>query len=168
GDAARRRRGAEGVPRGADPGEALRDGLEPDRGADPLGPGPGPAASRSASRPSAADVPIGQRHTRRQGGVAIVKASEDWWALWIGLLVFAVMTGGAAALGLDAKRFAAGFSVILWASWLCWLAGNNAYVAATPDKRAGFGIGWSLSLTGEAGFIVALAAGLAIGNFLPG
>src|SRR5207247_7281346 len=59
-------------------------------------------------------------------------------------------------------------SVILWASWLCWLAGNNAYVAATPDKRGGFGIGWSLSLTGEAGFIVALAAGLAIGNFLPG
>src|SRR2546426_4807792 len=153
--------------------------------------------------------------------MAIVKASEDWWALWIGLLVFAVslgtlagadllgwggttqvwlspakalapvskayaappgvaslaltylfllavMTGGAAALGLDARRFAAGFSVILWASWLCWLAGNNAYVAATPDKRAGFGIGWSLSLTGEAGFIVALAAGLAIGNFLPG
>src|SRR3989442_302062 len=68
------------------------------------------------------------------------------------------MTGGAAALGLDARRFAAGFSVILWASYLCWLAGNNAYVAATPDKRAGFGIGWSLSLTGEAGFIVALAA----------
>src|SRR6266404_1139835 len=153
--------------------------------------------------------------------MAIVKASEDWWALWIGLLVFAlslctlagtdllgwgvttqvwlspakalapvskayaalpgvaslaltylfllaIMTGGAAALGLDAKRFAAGFSVILWASYLCWLAGNNAYVAATPDKRAGFGIGWSLSLTGEAGFIVALAAGLAIGNFLPG
>src|SRR5256712_9502980 len=153
--------------------------------------------------------------------MAIVKASEDWWALWIGLLVFAlslctlagadllgwgvttqvwlspakalapvskayaalpgvaslaltylfllaVMTAGAARLGLDAKRFAAGFSVILWASWLCWLAGNNAYVAATPDKRGGFGIGWSLSLTGEAGFIVALAAGLAIGNFLPG
>src|SRR5436309_3140883 len=153
--------------------------------------------------------------------MAIVKVSEDWWALWIGLLVFAlslctlagadllgwgvttqvwlspakalapvskayaalpgvaslaltylfllaIMTGGAAARGLDAKRFAAGFSVILWASCLCWLAGNNAYVAATPDKRAGFGIGWSLSLTGEAGFIVALAAGLAIGNFLPG
>src|SRR5438034_1304421 len=153
--------------------------------------------------------------------MAIVKASDDWWALWVGLLVFAlslftlagaellgwgvttqvwlspakalapvskayaalpgvaslaltylfllaVMTAGAARLGLDAKRFAAGFSVILWASWLCWLAGNNAYVAATPDKRGGFGIGWSLSLTGEAGYIVALAAGLAIGNFLPG
>src|SRR2546428_4782065 len=78
------------------------------------------------------------------------------------------MTGGAAALGLDAKRFAAGFSVILWASYLCWFAGNNAWVAATPDKRAGFGIGWSLSLTGEAGFIIALAAGLVIGNLLPG
>src|SRR5207245_10707761 len=84
------------------------------------------------------------------------------------LFLLAVMTGGAAALGLDAKRFAAGFSVILWASWLCWLAGNNAYVAATPDKRAGFGIGWSLSLTGEGGFIVALGAGLGVGNLLPG
>src|SRR5438552_13081303 len=158
--------------------------------------------------------------TRRRGRMAIVKASEDWWALWIGLLVFAlslctlagadllgwgvttqvwlspakalapvskayaalpgvaslaltylfllaVMTGGAAALGLDAKRFAAGFSVILWASWLCWLAGNNAYVAATPAKRAGFGIGWPLSLPGEAGFILALAARRRAGNRPP-
>ena len=30
------------------------------------------------------------------------------------------------------------------------------------------GISWSLGLTGEAGFIVALLAGLAVGNFLPG
>src|SRR5439155_122585 len=51
--------------------------------------------------------------------------------------------------------------------YLCWLAGNHAYIAATPDKRAGFGIPWSLSLTGEAGFIVALLAGLVVGNFFP-
>src|SRR5438093_6577887 len=145
-------------------------------------------------------MPITRPRQRAAGGGVIVKASEDWWALWIGLLVFAlslctlagtdllgwgvttqvwlspakalapvskayaalpgvaslaltylfllvIMTGGAAALGLDAGRFAAGFSVILWASWLCWLAGNNAYVAATPDKRAGVGIGRSVSLT---------------------
>src|SRR5256712_5469549 len=31
-----------------------------------------------------------------------------------------------------------------------------------------FGIGWSLKLTNEGGFIIALLVGLAIGNFLPG
>src|SRR2546427_13045841 len=104
-----------------------------------------------------------RRHTRFDCDWSSDVCSSDLY-----LFLLAIMTGSAAALGLDAKRFAAGFSVILWASYLCWLAGNNAYVAATPDKRAGFGIGWSLSLTGEAGFIVALAAGLAIGSFLPG
>jgi uncharacterized membrane protein YadS len=78
-----------------------------------------------------------------------------------------LMTLGAAALGVDWRRFAAGFAVVFWASYACWLAGNYAYIAATPDKRAGFGIGWSLSLTGEAGFIIALAVGLVIGNLLP-
>jgi len=84
------------------------------------------------------------------------------------LLTLALMTLGAAGLGLHPGRFAAAFSAIFWMSWLCWLAGNNAWIAATPDKRAAFGIPWSLSLTGEAGFIVALVAGLAIGNLLPG
>ncbi|TMB51335.1 MAG: putative sulfate exporter family transporter [Deltaproteobacteria bacterium] len=83
------------------------------------------------------------------------------------LFLLAAMSLGAAALGLDVGRFVAGFSAIFWASWLCWLAGNHAYIAATPDKRAGFGIAWSLALTGEAGFIIALVAGLVVGNFLP-
>ena len=149
-----------------------------------------------------------------------MKRSEDWLALGIGLLIFALslftlagvdflgwsvatqvwlspakamapvskayagmpglvslaltyvfahvlMTLGAVALGVDWRRFAAGFAVVFWASYACWLAGNYAYIAATPDKRAGFGIGWSLSLTGEAGFIIALAVGLVIGNFFP-
>jgi uncharacterized membrane protein YadS len=82
--------------------------------------------------------------------------------------MLAVMTLGAVALGAEPRRFAAGFTVIFWASWLCWLAGNNAWIAATPDKRGGFGIPWSLSLTGEAGFIIALAVGLLVGNLLPG
>ena len=83
------------------------------------------------------------------------------------LFLLAAMSLGAAALGFDLRRFVAGFSAIFWASYLCWLAGNHAYIAATPDKRAGFGIAWSLSLTGEAGFIVALLAGLVVGNFFP-
>src|SRR5262249_51399474 len=79
----------------------------------------------------------------------------------------AVMAVGARALELNVRRFSIAFSAIFWMSQACWLIGNYAYIAATPDKRAGFGIGWSLALTGEAGFIIALLAGLSIGNFFP-
>jgi uncharacterized membrane protein YadS len=75
---------------------------------------------------------------------------------------------GAYVLGLDLRKFLPAFSVIFWVSVLCWLIGHYAYIAQTPDKRAAIGISWSLGLTGEAGFIVALLAGLGIGNFLPG
>lgn len=36
--------------------------------------------------------------------------------------------------------------------------GANAHIAATPDAQAKFGIDWSIGLTTEAGFIVALVA----------
>src|SRR5262249_58703364 len=68
-----------------------------------------------------------------------------------------MMTLAALALAVDWRRFAVAFAVVFWLSYACWLVGNYAYVAATPDKRAGFGIGWALSLTGEAGLILALA-----------
>ena len=84
------------------------------------------------------------------------------------LFLLLIMTAGAAGLGLDLARFASGFTVIFWASYLCWFVGNHAYIAATPDKRGAMGISWSLALTGEAGFIIALAAGLVVGNFFPG
>ena len=53
-------------------------------------------------------------------------------------------------------------------SYACWFLGSWAYIAATPDKRAALQIGWSLNLTNESGFIVALLAGLFVGNFMPG
>jgi uncharacterized membrane protein YadS len=84
------------------------------------------------------------------------------------VFVAAVLTAGAAALGYSAGRFLRGVAVIFALSYLSWIAGSWAYIAATPDKRAGFGIGWSLNLTNEAGYIVALLVGLAIGNFMPG
>jgi len=71
------------------------------------------------------------------------------------------------ALGMNLKKFALGFSLIFWSSYFCWFLGNCAYIAATPDKLGAFRISWSLRLTGEAGFILALLAGLVLGNFFP-
>ena len=156
--------------------------------------------------------------------------TEDWWAVWIGLLIvglslvgvqgfhalgFGVSTSewldiskamgpsstaafptlpgwgsllatyvfllvvlciGATAMGWDVPRFAGGFTVIFAVSYACVVIGHYAHIATTPDKflAAGaepkpgkFAIGWSLGLTGEAGYILALAAGLIVGNFFP-
>jgi hypothetical protein len=74
-------------------------------------------------------------------------------------------------MGLNLKQFASAFTVVFAISFLCWFAGHNAYIAATPDKLAspdnpnGFPISQSLGLTGEAGYIIALIVGLVIGNF---
>jgi uncharacterized membrane protein YadS len=150
--------------------------------------------------------------------------TEDWWAVWVGLLVvalaLAVLAGadvlgwgvatsewrdvntavspssahyagyagpasgwvslvltyafllvvlgvGARLMGFHLARFAVGFTVVFWVSYGCLLLGHNVYVAATPNRRADLGISWSLGLTGEAGFVIALLVGLAVGNFLP-
>jgi len=88
-------------------------------------------------------------------------------ATFVALLV--VMTAGAAALRANVARFAAGFTVVFWLTYLCWMAGSWANFAVnTPGGMKQFGISWSLRLTSEAGYIVALLAGLSIGNFLPG
>jgi uncharacterized membrane protein YadS len=84
------------------------------------------------------------------------------------LFLLVLMSAGGLMLGLRLGRFALGFSIIFWISYLCWLAGHNAYIAATPNKFKNFGITWSLGLTGEAGFVIALVVGLIIGNFFPG
>jgi uncharacterized membrane protein YadS len=78
-----------------------------------------------------------------------------------------VLSVGARALGADVRRFARAFTGVFAFSYICWIAGSWAYIAATPDKLKSFGVGWSLNLTSEAGFILALLAGLAVGNFLP-
>ncbi len=88
-------------------------------------------------------------------------------ATYVVLLV--VMTAGAAALKADVKRFALGFSVVFWLSYICWMIGSYANLAVnTPADMKKFGIGWSLKLTAEGGFVVALLAGLFVGNFMPG
>jgi uncharacterized membrane protein YadS len=84
------------------------------------------------------------------------------------LFLLLIMGLGARALNADVKRFATGFALIFFIAYLCRIAGGWAYIAATPDKRAAYGIDWSMSLTAEAGYIVALLVGLIIGNFVPG
>lgn len=83
------------------------------------------------------------------------------------LFMAASMATCAWALRVDVTRYLAGFTTIFFISYACWVAGHYAYIAATPDKMEKFGIPWSLNLTGEAGYIIALLAGLFIGNFLP-
>lgn len=147
--------------------------------------------------------------------------SEDWLALWIGLLFFVLSLGllfgrdvlgwavttsvwsapakalapvskayaklppmlsllatfatllivllaGARAMRANVRRFAVGITAVFALSYACWVAGSWAYIAATPNTRKAFGINWSLNLTNESGFIIALLVGLIVGNFLPG
>ncbi len=74
---------------------------------------------------------------------------------------------GARALDAPVGLFARAFTAVFAIGYLAWIAGSWAYIAATPDKRASLGIPWSMNLTNEAGFIVALLAGLVVGNFFP-
>lgn len=85
------------------------------------------------------------------------------------LFLLVVMTTGAVALKADVGKFIFGFTVVFWVSYICWIIGSYANIAVTtpPDMKK-FGISWSLKLTAEAGFIVALIAGLIVGNFFPG
>ena len=83
------------------------------------------------------------------------------------LFLLAVLSAGVWVLGEDPKRFAGRFTVLFALAFACWAAGHNAYIAATPEKRAGLGITSSAGLTGEAGYLVALVGGLLIGNLSP-
>ncbi len=84
------------------------------------------------------------------------------------LFALAIMTLGAVALGANVPKFMLGFTLAFWLSYLCWFMGHFAYIAATKDQAAKFGIPWSMSMSGEFGFIFALILGLIIGNFFPG
>jgi uncharacterized membrane protein YadS len=84
------------------------------------------------------------------------------------LALLVVLTAGAAALNLDVKRFAIAFTAVFALSYASWIVGSLAYVAAvTPADLKKFDIGWSLKLTNEGGYVVALLVGLVIANFFP-
>jgi uncharacterized membrane protein YadS len=87
-------------------------------------------------------------------------------ATYVALVV--VLSIGVAALGADVKKFVIAFTVVFAIAYASWLVGSYAYVAAvTPAEQQKFGISWSLKLTNEGGFVVALFSGLVIANFFP-
>ena len=81
------------------------------------------------------------------------------------IFMMVVMGIGAIALKANLGRFILGFTLVFWIGYGCWLLGHFGYIASTNAAKDG--IGWSLKLTGEAGFIVALIIGLIVGNFFP-
>lgn len=66
----------------------------------------------------------------------------------------------------DVKKYFIAWTIIFWLTVLFYIIGQNAYIAATSLERAKYGIEWSLSL-GGAYYIIALFAGLFIGNLTP-
>jgi uncharacterized membrane protein YadS len=81
------------------------------------------------------------------------------------IFLMVIMGIGAVALRSPLGKFMWGFTIVFWVSYGCWLLGHYAYIAALDPKKAG--VPWSLKLSGEAGFIIALLVGLAVGNFFP-
>jgi uncharacterized membrane protein YadS len=84
------------------------------------------------------------------------------------VFLLVVLTAGAWLLKANLRRFIAAFTVVFWVSYVCWIIGSYANIAVNaPADMQKFGITWSLRLTAEAGFIVALLAGLVVGNAFP-
>ncbi|WP_243310268.1 putative sulfate exporter family transporter [Fundidesulfovibrio agrisoli] len=82
--------------------------------------------------------------------------------------ITAVLSVGIKLLGADVVKFVKSFTVVFFICYFCFALGNEAHIAATPNTTAKFGISWSMGLTGEAGFVIALLAGIIVGNFMPG
>jgi uncharacterized membrane protein YadS len=84
------------------------------------------------------------------------------------LALLAALSLAARGLRLPVVKFAAAFTVVFAIAYACWFLGSFAHFAAvTPADQKKFGIDWSLKLTNEGGYIVALVVGLFIANFLP-
>jgi uncharacterized membrane protein YadS len=102
-----------------------------------------------------------------------IAASFQWMPGWLAVVATYLFMGlvvgvGHRLSGGDLRKFTVAFTLAFGISFACWVLGNHAHIAATvPAEYQKFGITWSLRLTGEAGFVLALLAGLLIGNFFP-
>ena len=103
--------------------------------------------------------PVAKAYSWLGGGGALL-------ATYVALL--AVLSAGVSALGADVKKFALAFTAVFAIAYASWIAGSFAYIAAvTPADQQKFAIGWSLKLTNEGGFVIALLSGLVIADFFP-
>jgi uncharacterized membrane protein YadS len=103
--------------------------------------------------------PVAKAYAWLGGGGALI-------ATYAALLV--VLSAGVATLGGDVRKFAVAFTAVFAIAYAAWILGSYAYIAAvTPVEQQKFGISWSLKLTNEGGYVVALLFGLVIANFLP-
>ncbi|MCL4530385.1 MAG: putative sulfate exporter family transporter [Chloroflexi bacterium] len=85
------------------------------------------------------------------------------------VFMLAITSVGAKVLGFDLGKFMVGFTILFWIGYGCWLLGNWAPIAVnTPTDMKKFGINFSLRLTAESGFIIALLVGLLIGYLFKG
>src|SRR5215468_1825253 len=82
--------------------------------------------------------------------------------------LLAVLGAAAVALKIDIRRFAVAFTVVFLLAYGSWIVGSQANLAVvTPADFKKFGLSWSLKLTNEGGYVVALLLGLVIANFFP-
>jgi uncharacterized membrane protein YadS len=103
--------------------------------------------------------PIAKAYAGLGGGGALI-------ATYAALVI--VLSLGVTTLGADARKFAIAFTAVFAIAYASWILGSYAHIAAvTPAEQQKFGISWSLKLTNEGGFVVALLAGLIIANFFP-
>ncbi len=88
-------------------------------------------------------------------------------SLVLSYVIFTIATSfGAKFMKWDVKKYFLAWSAIFWLTVLFYIVGQNAYIAASSLDRGKYGIDWSLSL-GGAYYIIALFAGLIIGNLTP-
>src|SRR5271166_3114845 len=84
------------------------------------------------------------------------------------LALLAVLSAGAYALGEDVRRFAIAFTIVFAIAYASWFIGSWArFSAVTPADQAKYGLSWSLKLTAEGGYVVALLGGFVVANFFP-
>ena len=108
---------------------------------------------------SSALGPVGKAYAWLGGGGSLLLT-------YAALIV--VLSIGVSALGADVRKFALAFTAVFAIAYAAWIVGSYAHIAAvTPAEQQKFGIGWSLKLTNEGGYVVALLFGLVIANFFP-
>ena len=109
--------------------------------------------------PGAALAPVSKAYAGLSGGAALLLT-------YCALL--ALLVASAYALGEDVRRFVLAFTAVFAIAYACWFVGSWArFAAVTPADQAKYRLSWSLKLTSEGGFIVALLTGLVIANFFP-